>query len=438
MFDKIFNWGKRKLEIRPAIQFGRYSDNNKSQEKTNVWAEAENLFKERKFYESITAFFQYLKDDEINNVVFDRNGTHFKFEIYQGSKVVRGAGNAKHLHAKVILAKMTQPSVPVMRRLLEQNFSLYYSRYSLNRERLIMQFDSDIDSANPNKLYYALKELAITADKQDDLLVQDFRALERFDSDHVEEIPISEKEIKFSFMQKWISQTLETVKGLDPEKYTGGISYLLLSLVYRIDFLITPEGTLMNELDKIQSIYLKKEITSGIEKNRQMILAIEKLQQHPKEEVYKNLFRSTSTFSIRHPKSYTYITEAITNANKSMAWYRDNKYPEIAKQISEYGISFCQYSYSLPRPLTELFQLFMEVNYSEYFTELGFKENYRDPITSRFKKEEIEDTIDLIVRKWKKRYPQLSFNTHKLKFDDMVNFNQSFTAVIAELNFEST
>lgn len=438
MFDKIFKWGKRKQEIRPAIQFGRYSDNNKSQEKTGLWTEAENLFKEMKYYESIGTFFQYLKDDEINNVMFQRNGTHFRFEIYQGSKVVRGAGNTKHLHAKVILAKMVQPSVPVMRRLLEQNFSLYYSRYSLNHEKLTMQFDSDIDGANPNKLYYALKELAITADKQDDLLVQDFHALEKKDSDHIEEIPLEEKEIKFNFMQKWISETVETVKRLDPEKFAGGISFILLSLLYRIDFLITPEGSLMNELEKIQSIYFKKNGQSATEKNRSILIAIEKLQQKTKEEVYKDLFRSTSTFSIRQPRNYSSITEAITNANKSMTWYRENKFPEIARKITEYGIAFSQYSYSLPRPLTELFQLFMEVNYSEYFSALGFKENYYDPAANSFKKEEIEEAIGSIIQKWKKKYPQLSFNTNKLKFDNIVSFNLSFTTIITELNFEGT
>ena len=73
---------------------------------------------------------------------------------------------------------MPQPSVPVMRRLLEMNFTLYYSRFALDNERLCMRFESDIETANPSKLYYGLKELATKADKQDDLLVQDFSSLQ--------------------------------------------------------------------------------------------------------------------------------------------------------------------------------------------------------------------------------------------------------------------
>src|SRR5882757_7099236 len=97
MFDKLFGWGKKSPETRPAINFGRYSDNNKTLEKTNQWTNADNLFKEKKYPESIDAFFDYLRDDGANNVILKRNGTDFNFEIYQGSKIVRGTGNADRM-----------------------------------------------------------------------------------------------------------------------------------------------------------------------------------------------------------------------------------------------------------------------------------------------------------------------------------------------------
>lgn len=436
MLDKIFRWGKRQSEIAPFINFGRYSDNSKPQEKTDNWNDAENFFKEKKYNESLAAFFDYLRDDDINNVVYQRTGTNFKFQIYQGSKIVRGSGNSKNLHAKVIMARMQQPSVPVMRRLLEHNFKLYYCRYSLNQDKLIMQFDTEIETANPNKLYYALKELATTADKQDDLLVQDFNILEQLDSDHVEQIPVQEKEIKYEHLQQWTRNTFDLIKDLDPEKYSGGISYLLLALIYRIDFLILPEGSFMHELERIQGIYFKKE-GSPVEKNRLMQASIEKLVARPKERLFQDLFRSTSTFAIRQPKSYSTIIETINNANKTMQWYSENKFPEIARQIAEYGLSYCQFAFSLPRPLTEYFQVFMQVNYGSYFTALGFSETYYDVDNARFKQEEIEQAIQQITRKWKRKYTELSFNLNKLKYDNLLSFNQSFTTAVTDLNFET-
>ena len=120
MLDKIFSWSKKKTEeAEPGIRFGRYSDNNKSVEKVERWNEAESLFKEKKYYESLNAFFDYLKDDEEDNVFHTQEGKKGTFTFYQGSKVIRGYYNEDFLEAEVHLAQMPQPGVPVMRRLLE-------------------------------------------------------------------------------------------------------------------------------------------------------------------------------------------------------------------------------------------------------------------------------------------------------------------------------
>jgi hypothetical protein len=436
MLDKFFNKIKRKSEPEPAISFGRYSDNNKTVAKVNRWTEADNLFKEKKYTDSFDAFFDYLRDDEISNVVHERNGSNGRFYFYQGSKIIRGEYNNDHLQAEVTLAKMPQPSVPVMRRLLEMNFNLYYSRYALDSERLCMRFDSDIETSNPSKLYYGLKELSTKGDKQDDLLVQDFAALQTSDTEHIVEIPLKEKEIKYEYLQKWIGDTLAFIKTLDPDKVSGGIAYLLLAFAYRIDYLIVPDGKILYELEKIVEIYFKKDERPTAEKNRDMIEGFEKLKMRSKEEVFACLYRSKHTFAIVTPQTHKTIADAIYNANQNIKWYRDNNYSWIAAQIIEYGISYCQYSYSLPRPVTEFFHLFMMVNYSEYFKSLGFNITYYNPETKQFDSEKIGDRIRQISEKWKSKYPNLKFITENLKYDNMVNFNLTFTTEIELLNME--
>jgi hypothetical protein len=437
MLDKLFGWGKKKEEINPAIRFGRYSDNNKSVEKTKKWGDADALFKDKKYHQAIDAFFDYLRDDTADNVRLNRNGDSFTFEIYQGSKVLRGQGNNEHVTAEISLVKMPQPSVPVMRRLLDQNFTLYYSRYALDGERLCMRFDSDLETANPNKLYYGLKELATKADKQDDLLVQDFASLQMIDTEHVAAIAESEKETKFAFTQKWISETINYIETLDAEKFSGGISYLLLTLAFKIDYLVCPEGKLQAELEKISPIYFVKDEKPAIEKNNAMIEAFKKFQLISKEDFFKNLFKSKSTFAIVVPQVHKNIADAIYGANNNMIWYRDNSYPFIAQQICEYGISYCQYSYSLPKPLSEFFQVFMQVNYTDYFTSLGFSQAYFDDEKNKFASEEIIDKINSIQTIWRKKYPKLDFKTANLRFENLVNFNQTFTNELEFLNFDN-
>ncbi|MEQ1675141.1 MAG: hypothetical protein ABL876_00490 [Chitinophagaceae bacterium] len=439
MLEKLFGWGKKKepAQAEPEIPFGRYSDNNKPLAKVNRWTDADTFFKEKKYPESLDAFFDYLRDDTLQNVVYERNGAEGRFEFYQGSKMVRGNFDKEELKAEVTLARMPHPSVPVMRRLLEMNFNLFYSRFALDNERLCMRFDSDSETASPSKLYYGLKELATKADKQDDLLVQDFAMLQSADSDHLSVIQDKEKEVKYEYLQKWIGQTVDTIAGLDADKFSGGIAYMLLTLIYRIDYLIIPEGKLLNDLEKISGIYFKKDERPVIEKNRDMVEAFKTMKALPKEEVFKYLLRSKYTFSIVAPQQYKTVADSIHGANQNMIWYRDNNYPYIGSQITEYGIAYCQYSYSLPRAITELYHLYMMVNYPDFFSALGFQTVYYDPAKNQFATEEVTDRIKEIQTKWKDKYPNMDFKIQNLRYDSLINFNLTYTNEMEFLNMEA-
>ena len=436
MFDKLFGRGKKKPD-NPDISFGRYSDNNKTVEKVSRWTDADNLFKQQAYYESIDAFFDYLADDKLGNVVLQRNNDNGTFQIFQGSKIVRGEFDKDRLKAEITLARMPQASVPVMRRLLEMNFNLYYSRYALDNDRLCMRFDSDIKTANPNKLYYGLKELAIKADKLDDLLVQEFAALQTVDTDHIIAIPESEKEVKYNFMMTWIKQALDYIETLDADKFSGGIAYLLLSLAFRIDYLVCPDGKLLNELEKIVEIYYRKDEKQTMERNQGMIEGFKKLQGKTKEEVYPFLFRAKHTFSIVAPQHHQTVADAINAAAQNVVWYRDNNYPTVANNVMEYALSFSQYSYSLPKPLSDLILLFMQINYREYFEALGFTVPYYEIQNNQFNPEAIRVRIEEIVTTWQAKYPKLQFRMETLKFNSLVAFNGSFSTELTALNFDS-
>ncbi|HMW67364.1 MAG TPA: hypothetical protein PK695_11470 [Chitinophagaceae bacterium] len=439
MLDRLFGRSKKKneSEAASAVVFGRYSDNNKSVAQTARWTDADNLFKEKKYFESLDAFFEYLKDDAEQNTLYERNDETGKFEIFQGSKIVKGMFNRDELKAEVTLAGMLQPSVPVMRRLLESNFSLYYSRFALDDGRLCMRFDSDTNTASPSKLYYGLKELATKADKQDDLLVQEFSSLQAVDNEHVAAIPLAEKEVKYRYFQSWIQQTLDTIASVDADKFSGGNAYLLLALIFRIDFLIAPEGKLLSDLEKINGIYFKKDERQTIEKNQDMVDAFKKLQSLSKEDVMNSLIKSKHTFSIVSPQQYKVIADSINGANTNMKWYVDNNYPFFATQINEYGISYCQYSYSIPRVITEFFHLYMMINYADYFTDLGFGNPYFNAKEKRFSQQAILDKIATIQGRWREKFPLLEIKTQNLRFDNLINFNTSFTTELSLLNTEA-
>ncbi len=70
------------------VQFGHYSDNNKPVQKSQKWDESVDLFKKQSFLESIDAFFEYLKDDQVENVTLTKNQDQRQFSLTQGSKIM--------------------------------------------------------------------------------------------------------------------------------------------------------------------------------------------------------------------------------------------------------------------------------------------------------------------------------------------------------------
>ena len=237
-------------------------------------------------------------------------------------------------------------------------------------------------------------------------------------------------------MHKWINEKLDSIGGLDGDKYSGGIAYMLLALIYRIDYLVTPEGNMLHNLEKIGGIYFKKDDRPVVEKNRDMAEEFRKIQAMPKEELFKYLFRSKYTFSIVAPQQYKTISDSIHGANQNMVWYRDNNHPFIAGQIAEYGITYCQYSYSLPRVITELVHLYMQINYADFFSALGYPMRFYDPQRGKFDPSAIASEIIRIQERWKEKYPRMDFKTQNLKYDSLVNFDLTFTNEMEFLNME--
>ena len=436
LLQRLF--GRKKISRPdPGIRWGRYSDNNKTSGKIKRWAEAEELFKKEQYAESLDAFFDYLADEEEENVEYERKENNGSFRLFQGSKIVRGKFDENNLEAEIVVASMPEPGIPVMRRLLEMNFQLYYSRYALHEGSIRMRFDTDLTTANPNKLYYGLRELAIKADKQDDLLVTEFGSVLPADTDHILPLSEEEQEKRLKYFHLWLDKTLNYVNTLDQEKFAPAIAYLLLAVVFRIDFLLAPEGKLMQEIEKIPERHFKKEGRASAEKNQEMIDALQKLRNKPKEEILPFFFHSKHTFSIVSPQEHKQVADSIHGALQNMQWYRENNYPMIANEIMEYGFAYCQYSFSLPRPVTEFFQLFMEINHPGFFSDFGHVPVLYHEESNRFEQELIEDIIEQINSRWRERYEKMRLNPSSLNFTNLLRFNQSFLNGVAGLNFDT-
>ncbi|MEL6987283.1 MAG: hypothetical protein AAGK97_05585, partial [Bacteroidota bacterium] len=169
-------FGAKNIDFdRPEFLFGRYTDAYKKDEQYDYWDKSLEEFEAENYFESYRLFFKYLKDPEKDNVKFwEENGKQF-FEVLQGSKKIEGEINQKKFKAVAKIAKTDSLNIGFLRRLIEQNYGLKYSRFALDDDDdIAMVFDSYLIDGSPYKLYYALKEVAVNADKQDDVLVDEF------------------------------------------------------------------------------------------------------------------------------------------------------------------------------------------------------------------------------------------------------------------------
>lgn len=425
-----------KSDPSKKIQLGHYSDNNKPPHKSDKWDASVELFKKQSFLEGIDTFFEYLKDDEINNVTLTRDNDKRQFSIVQGSKIVKGHYDAEVFDAQVRIAYMKTPFVPAMRYVLEQNFSFYYSRFALQDNMLCMRFNADTAAVNTSRLYYGLKELSNAADKYDTTLVKQFPTLEMVDVGHVLPIDAQQLEIKYNYFKQNITETLDYIKTLKQEEFSSGILYLLLCLAYRIDFLLSPEGMLLYDLQKLSRNYFsQKEEKTSLQQIREMITEFERLSNMSKEEFVENMQQVKRTFAINAPPGKAVFADMLKDSLANCKWYMDNNYPQIGQQILEYSLTYCQFTYSLPKILTEFIEVSMMIQHAKYFKDLGITNLLYNPDKKTFNNSAISQRIYAIIQKWRNKYPDLSFKTETLDYTNLLRFQYSFISACYNMGF---
>lgn len=425
-FDKIF--GKNfEPEQQPDIQFGRYTDSYKSPAQYDAWDIALEKFEAKDYLESYSNFFNYLNDKKENNVVWSRENGSIKFKIFQGSKIIIGTADNKEFRATSKVVKTESLNIGFMRRLVETNFDLKYSKFALdNDNNIVIVFSTSSLDSSPYKLYFALKELATNADKQDDLLLDEFDSLTPLSNTHVKEISITEKEAKFQFIHEKIDSVLQEIDSgkLSPDKYPGAIAYLLLDLCFRLDFLISSEGYMTDLLERMQRKYFENDGKATAQKNLAMKKEFSKLLKRPKEDYFKEMYQVKATFGITSPVNLDKIVSFIKGELGNMDWYHENNHEKVALAIPGYITGYCLFNYAVPKPIRELFLLYFQISEMEYFKKLGFTNTYWKD-TKTLDSKAIKRAFEHIEHVNKEVYTKFKINESAIDFGSFPVFSKT-------------
>ncbi|MBN4071359.1 hypothetical protein JYT72_02495 [Crocinitomix catalasitica] len=416
-----------------GVQFGRYTDCNKTKEQVNYWTQSVDKFKEKAYVDSFEAFLNYLRDVTEDNVTVTRNGDTVNFEIIQGSKIIRGQGDATKIWAEANIVTMEGNSLPVMRKLMSLNYTLRYSKFALKDNVLCMKFSSSSIDASPNKLYDALKELARKADQQDDLLVQEFSSLKEIDTENIINLSPELQEARYNYLVKLVNDCKTEIAKHNADDMSGGIAFLLLNLNYTIDYLILPQGNLTDSLEMINAMFFADDGKSTREKNELIVSEYDKILAWPKEDILEGLYNVKSTFAIAKPETHRYVMDFFFKEREKVGWYRDNNYPKITESVYSYMITYAFFNMGMVYPMTDVLNLGMNVLNSEYYKSFGSTAEYVKADGS-LDGSAIGKAINGIMSNAKSDYPTVAFNINALNYTSASSFLDSMIVEMDKMN----
>ncbi|MBC7775524.1 MAG: hypothetical protein H7246_08795 [Phycisphaerae bacterium] len=431
-------FGFQKTAQQPDIPFGRFSDAYKSDAQQQSFDRSLEAFEQGEYLKAYRDFLIFLKDEDakVPNITWQETEDEIRFELWQGSQHITGFANAEKVKAESKVARADDLNVGFMRRLMEANFNLKFSRFALDADNNIsIVFDTRTSDGSPLKILHALRELAIHADKQDDLLLSEFAMLHPSEERDHGNISDTEKEVKYAYIHRSIEAAFAEIdKGKpDPNTYPGSYAYLLLALAFRLDYLIKPEGFMMDLLEKVYAAYFTKNNLTPQVKVQQMRREFQTLLDRPKAEFFKEMYRTRSTFGANPAVPHGTFASFIGGELANMEWPIQQGHDALAFAVTQYVTGFTLFHQAPPKPDREFLHLFFQISESTFFRELGFHIPFTDA-AGRLQKAEILKEIKHIVERNRAQYTRLRPNTNSLDFASYTLFGKSFLLMLKDLD----
>ncbi|MBU6340670.1 MAG: hypothetical protein KGS48_04170 [Bacteroidetes bacterium] len=436
LIERLFGIESAKRSAQPDVVFGRYSDAYKSADQLAAFDRSLEIFENGDYLEAYRTFLSSIQDESTENLVVEEKEGVLHFSFWQGSQRIVGTADTEKVRVESKVAVAKDLNVGLLRRLVTANFSLKFCRYALAPDNsLLVKFDTTTTDGSPMKLMYAFKELAIHADKQDDLLLDEFDSLEPAHARLLGEISEAEKEIKYAYTKAQIEQVFAEIdKGQpDPNQYPGTYAYLLLSLAFKLDYLVRPEGFMMDVLEKIHGIYFAKNEKTAQVKVANMRKSYQQLLEREKAVFFKEMYRTKSTFGVNPAVNHGSIVALIEGELPNMEWPLQQNYHALAMAVPQYIAGFALFHYAPPPPDRAFFHLFYQIIEEPFFKHLGFQEQYTDG-QGRLDKKNILQGIRQIQEVHRLQYPYLRPDVQRLDFASPVLFSRSYMLMIKDLN----
>lgn len=373
MFRKLFSH----KSPGPDIRFGRHGDTHKSPEQQAAWGLAVEAFQAGSGGKALEYLLQYLRDEHAENVIWEtRPAEKIVFVLLQGSQRIEGTWDPLiGLRAKAEVAKLEGPVPGLSKLLLSTNMALRYCHYALGADDVLcLRAESSVGEAYPHKIYQTLRELALTADKADDILAHNFPNVRFLGNAPITEASPVETGAKQFWLRAWVENALSEAAKPPANAYPQAITYLLLGTAYKIDYLLAPEGPLRDSIDQIDDCFAENPLQPLAERQQGMTALLQAILR----EKHTHWYRSAHTFGLRQPAAHERLSAIIGEEMALAEWFLHQNLPELACSAAEYAVGHCLYHYTAPPPVEAMFDLLFRVTCPEYYRDLGFRHRFAD------------------------------------------------------------
>jgi hypothetical protein len=410
--------------------FGQYSGLEKNKLHYDYFQKAIQNYKAQNFLDAFEYFFRYLQNTDTENLAFTRDKSKIDFSLIQGSKIIRGLINEQDIYADAEIICFEDTETELMYKLLQVNYSLKYCKFAIKNNIYNLKFHGITTDTNPESLYSALLEMAIYADKYDDLLINEFNNLNPVNTKHIHHIAGKKVNLRLKYLQKLCKDIISTTGDNKNHNQATVTHYKIINKLYAVNYLISPGGTIKNKIRTLIDTSLKTDESKKLELNKKIKHDIDELLKSNETELKNDLQEIIKTFPEKEISDLSEIKNYIQqNLNKTRFFSNDYLH-ENRNLIIKNTILSLPYKFGLTVTHDKILLILWQYYYPDFFNETSFK-NVFFTDSNQFDEKSIKNYISSVIRAGKNIGENVYFNINKLSFENehmfLLSFLEQFT-----------
>jgi hypothetical protein len=189
---------------------------------------------------------------------------------------------------------------------------------------------------------------------------------------------------------------------------------------------------MMDVMERIHAIYFAKNDKTPHAKIAAIRKEYQKLLERSKDDFFKEMYRTRSTFGVNPPVGHNTIAALIDGELPNMEWPLNQNHVTLARAVPMYIAGFALFHYTPPKPTRELLYLFYQVLEPDFFRDLGFTQQLSLP-DGKPNKSAILSEISTIRDRNKADYARIKIHTDRLSFASEVLFAKTYMQMIRDM-----